>query len=135
MKHTKEIICPSCEEKLKTANAYLCTWFLESVKPMYPDCHVSWAFRGMEDQEKAFKDGKSKLHFPLSLHNYTDEKGYPRARAIDLFQIDEIGRAVFSRKFYSLINDDIKKAELDIKWGGEFKSLGDFDHFEMIAKG
>src|SRR5690349_12146439 len=51
--HTPEPTCPLCEEKLLTAHKDLQVWFREA-KRTFPDMHVSWAWRGKTDQEKAF---------------------------------------------------------------------------------
>jgi hypothetical protein len=122
--------CPLCELKLAEAHPDLAAWFRDSVKPANPAAHVSWSFRGKEDQEKAFLDNKSKLPFPLSAHNKSDDQGNPCALAIDLFELDYNGMACWPWAFFRKIADAAKAAGVPIRWGGDFKNLGDADHME-----
>lgn len=134
MKHENGVSsCPSCEDKLAFAHDDLATWFRERVKTKYPDCHVSWSYRGNQDQEQAFLDGKSKLHFPLSAHNKSNDQGRPCALALDLFQLDDNGVGRWGWSYFRSIADDAKAHAVPIKWGGDFKTLGDADHFEWSA--
>ncbi len=131
MKHVNGVIsCPSCEDKLNSAYPDLAQWFRESVKPKYPDCHIAWSYRGRDEQETAFLDGKSKLHFPLSAHNKSDDRGNPCALALDLFQLDFNGVGRWAWAYFRTIADDAKAACVPIKWGGDYKTLGDADHIE-----
>lgn len=107
------------------------SWF-KRLKSRYPNVHVSWAYRGADDQDRFFKEGKSQLRYPLSAHNAT-LYGKPCSRALDLFQIDEDGVARFSEPFYAKVNDENEAAQEPITWGGTWKSLGDKDHFERKA--
>lgn len=127
VRHTDDAACPLCWEKLKGAHAYLRSWFYEK-KRKYPNLHVSWAWRGKEDQERMFREGASRAHFGQSAHNAVDAEGKPCARALDLFQIDEDGVARFSRQFMKKLWDECKGEPL--RWGGNFKSIGDECHFE-----
>lgn len=124
--HTSDPVCPLCEEKLATAHPDLATWFRTAVKPNYPDAHVSWGYRDQADQEAAFQDGKTKLHFPNSAHNKVP------ARALDLFQINAAGVAAWQPLFFAAISDRNKLDYPHIIWGGNWKTLGDGDHFELL---
>jgi hypothetical protein len=130
-KHANGIAsCPSCEDKLKDAHPDLAEWFRGKVKPNYPHAHVSWSYRGKEDQEHAFLDGKTRLHFPLSAHNKHDDQGNPCALALDLFELDYNGMACWGWAFFRAIANAAQHDGIPIKWGGDFKTLGDADHFE-----
>lgn len=126
MHHTTDSICPGCEEKLHQAHPVLVEWFHDSVKPTYPEAHVSWTFRDALDQDRAFKDGKTKLKFPNSMHNRIP------ARALDLFEI-KAGKAVWDEDFFAHLADSIELAKLPIFWGGHYKHLGDRDHFQLAS--
>lgn len=128
--HNEEPKCPNCEEKLFNTHPVLVEWY-RRVKAKYPSVHIAWSFRGQADQEEAVKEGKSELHYPMSAHNKTDDKGIPCARALDLFQIDDDGVARFSPMFYAKIADDCEQSHEPIKWGGHWKNLGDRDHFQL----
>jgi len=127
--HTDDPVCELCLSKISTAHPYLQGWF-KRIKQKYPSVHVSWAFRDQINQEEAFKEGKSKLHFPLSAHNHT-EKTRPYSLAIDIFQIDADGMARFSPLFCAKVNADNEEANEPLLWGGKWKKLGDMDHFQI----
>jgi hypothetical protein len=122
--HTSDPVCALCETKLATAHASLGDWFRQ-VKSLYPDLHVSWGYRDAASQLEAFKEGKTKLNFPNSAHNKTP------ALALDLFQIDEQGKAKWDGVFFAKLDAFNQEKGHAIKWGGHFKHLGDFDHFEL----
>lgn len=128
--HTHDKVCPLCTEKALTAHPYLAAWF-GRVKKRYPNVHISWAWRGAEDQEKFFKEGKTRCHFPNSKHNKTKPDGTPCSMALDLFLWDEDGVARFPPLWYARLNAENEADREPIKWGGEFKSIGDGDHFEL----
>jgi hypothetical protein len=93
--------------------------------------HVSWAFRDEGSQNEAFKAGASKLQWPKSKHN-TTQGGNPCSEALDVFQINGVGQAIFDPIFCARLNAASKKLGFDLRWGGEFKTLGDSGHFELI---
>lgn len=123
--HTSDLACPLCSAKLALAHPELAQWFSDIVKPLHADSHVAWSYRGPEDQEQAFKEGKSKCHYPDSPHNKKP------AEALDLFQIDAAGRGIWVPKFFAALDAHNKAQGIDLLWGGEFKSLGDYDHFQI----
>ncbi len=128
VKHGAGPICLLCNEKLEQAHPTLREWFLQQVKPLFPDCHVSWTYRGEEDQNACFAKGSSKLKYPMSNHNQCDEDGKPCARAIDLFKLD--GKiALWPHSYFKDIFSRCQNPE--ISWGGTFKSIVDADHFEI----
>jgi hypothetical protein len=131
-KHINAPICESCAEKLKQADPYMAKWFNECVKPAHIDSHVCWAFRDKDNQNDAFAEGKSKCLWPRSPHNKTDDTGKPCSKALDLFRLVD-GKALFPKNWYQDIASCSKNAGWMIKWGGDFASLSDYDHFEMAV--
>ena len=128
MKHVSSPECELCQEKLSQANSYLQDWF-KKVKESYPNCHISWSFRDQKSQDEAVATGHSHLKWPTSPHNAT-HGGNPCAAALDLFQLDSSGRAVFDPIFYAKLSQECLNHQDEIIWGGHFKSIGDFDHFQ-----
>lgn len=118
--HTSDPVCALCEQKLEQAHLELGSWFRD-LKSRNPNVHVSWSFRDQASQEQAFSDRKTKLHFPLSAHNKTP------ALALDLFQINDKGQAIWEPVFMAKVAQESPA----LKWGGNWKSLGDNDHFEI----
>ncbi len=132
VKHTNDgPACPLCEERLLQAHPDIADWFRNIVKPKHQDAHISWSFRGKEDQEKAFLDGKSKLHWPLSDHNKSDDQGNPCSLALDLFELDHNGQASWHWSFFRDIAGESLKNPVAVLWGGRWSKLGDFDHFSI----
>lgn len=125
--HTSDPVCPACEEKLTQAHDKLAPFF-KYFKSIYPDLHVSWSYRDKQSQEEAVKNHKSDLHYPKSPHNKLP------ALAIDVFQINEHGAGIWDGKFCAKLNKEQKAAGFDLLWGGEFKDLGDADHFQVNAE-
>ena len=117
--------CESCEEKLHHADLYLKFWFLNHVKRKWPNAHISWAYRGRVDQELAFTENKSQLHFPDSPHNKKP------AKALDLFQIDGNGKGIWDIDFFGDIDKYNVTNNITLKWGGNFESFKDYCHFEL----
>lgn len=130
--HTSDAICPLCESKLMQAHPDIASWYREK-KKLYPNLHISFSYRTMKEQNELFAQGKTLLQWPNSKHNNQLPNGLPCALALDLFQIDEDGNGRFSRQFYSLLNDQNRADRAPIRWGGDFKSLKDYDHFELIT--
>lgn len=130
MHHKSGESCPLCELKLSQAHPEIANWFRFRVKVKWPNAHVAWAFRGEEDQNKAFSEGKSKLKWPESKHNRTDAQGRPCSYALDLFQIDD-GKAIFSQEWYLDVWEKVQRDASPIRWGGTWKSFPDFPHFEI----
>ena len=127
--HTSDPECLLCEQKLTQAHPDLGKWFRD-LKSRHANVHISWSYRDQESQEKAFSEGTTKLHYPLSAHNHTVQ-GEPQALALDIFQIDDTGKAVFDPVFCAKVNQESLSLGYQLKWGGQWKSLGDNDHFQI----
>jgi len=122
-------------DKLATCNGDLMTLFKEVIK--YTDCTILCGFRNHEDQEQAFKEGRSKVHFPNSMHNR-----YP-SRAVDVapYPIDWNDR----ERFYMFVGRVRGIADmLGIKircgadWDGDMnwkdQNFHDLPHFELVRE-
>lgn len=122
-KHQQGPTCNGCNDRLMDADPYLQNWFLGR-KTKDNSIHVSWAHRDESAQMHAFDMGESKLVWPLSKHNSLP------SQALDLFQIDSSGKAFWNPMTYAKISEESKMDGFKLKWGGEFKMLGDYCHFE-----
>lgn len=127
--HEPGSTCPLCAEKLATADSRLITWFLKK-KEIHPEIHVSWAWRGQADQDRFFREGKTFLKWPESEHNHM-EHGVPCARALDLFCLTDKGQAIWDEAFFARLASECEKDGDPILWGGNFRKLGDGDHFQL----
>lgn len=109
--------------------------FREVVK--YHDCTVICGHRGKEEQEEAFRTGRSKLRFPRSKHNK-----FP-ALAVDVvpYPIDwkDTSRFYF---FAGYVLGVAQRMGINIRWGGDFNrdlnlkndSFIDMPHFELVIE-
>lgn len=132
--HTSDPICLLCEFKLKDAVPFMRDWF-HRVKAKYENVHCSCSHRDAASQEQAYVDHKTHAHFPDSPHNRSNpDTKEPESYALDIFQIDEDGVARFSPKFYMMIAKEARDAKEPIKWGGDFRTLGDYDHFQYVPE-
>lgn len=123
--HTSDAICPLCEYKLAAVDPTLQYWFRQHIKPNFPDAHISWGYRNETEQEQAYLDHKTRLHYPQSDHNKIP------AKALDLFEINDAGQGVWNPGFFSAINDYNEDHGIELIWGAKWRSLGDNDHFAI----
>lgn len=98
---------------------------IEAIKEL--DFSIIQGYRGSEDQEKAFREGKSKAHYGQSAHNYLP------CIAVDCIPFPFLGwedAASFKRMADHIL---LCAASLDIpvQWGGNWKTLKDTPHFEL----
>lgn len=121
--------CEKCKEFLTQLNKELAS-YASDILARFPDCHISCAFRGEAEQNQAFKNGKSRLKWPNSKHNVMKD-GLPCSEAIDLFQLSDLGTAIFNRDYYKTIFNFIKENQLPIAWGGLWVTFKDNPHFEL----
>lgn len=82
--------------------------------------------RGRAAQERAFALGNSRAHFGQSAHNWTpaialDVAPYP----IDWNNIDRF------KTLGALVEKTAKAMGIPIQWGGRWKSLKDYPHYEL----
>jgi len=130
MTHT-EGPCSGCMDKLAMADSYLANWFY-SVKEAFPSTHVCWSFRNQAEQDHDYEKGLSQKKWPESKHNFTFN-GQPHSLALDLFELKN-GSALFRPDFYTHIYAWSMNNGFDrISWGGRFKTLHDWDHFQIDA--
>ena len=115
---------PESAAKLATADARLQRIFNEVIDQI--DCTIICGIRNEKDQDTAFVRGHSKDRWPTSPHDHSP------SRAIDAMPdpIDwENTEHIFF--FAGIVLGTASKLGVKIRWGGEFKTLKDYDHFEL----
>jgi peptidoglycan L-alanyl-D-glutamate endopeptidase CwlK len=120
-------------DKLYTCDERLIQLFKIIIQ--YYDCTILEGHRNEEDQNQAFKEGKSKLRFPDSLHNRIP------SLAIDVapHPIDWSNRNSFYH-FAGFVLGVARQMGLNIRWGGDWnqdnkiekQQFDDLPHFELI---
>jgi len=120
-------------DRLATCHPKLQTLLNEVIK--YEDFVVLEGHRGQEAQEKAFREGKSKLKWPEGKHNSLP------SQAVDIapYPVDWNDSLAFARLagYVQAVADSIGIA---VRWGGDWNSNGkskderflDLVHFELI---
>lgn len=126
--------------KLTTCHTDLQALCYEVIK--YYDCTVLQGYRNEIDQEKAFSEGNTKLHYPHGKHNHQP------SMAIDLtpYPIDFNNEklALWFGGYVLGIAQKLKdegKMTHGVRWGGSWNGLGDLNaphmlndlvHFELM---
>lgn len=106
------------------------------------DCTVLEGYRNEANQEKAFKEGHSKLHYPEGKHNHSpsyavDVSPYP-------IEWNNLSRFYWFAGYVLGVADQLKKRGImshDVRYGGDWnrnfditdeKGLKDLVHFELV---
>jgi len=120
-------------KNLATCDEDLQDLFNEVIK--YVDCSVICGHRNKEDQDKAFKEKRTKVKFPNGRHNSNP------SRAVDVvpYPIDWDDRERF-HLFAGFVLGIAQSMEINIRWGGDWNknfevddnNFDDFPHFELI---
>jgi peptidoglycan LD-endopeptidase CwlK len=126
--------------KLSTCHPDLQALFYDVIK--YFDCTILEAYRNEADQEKAFNEGHTKLHYPHGKHNHNP------SFAIDViaYPVDynNTKLSLWFGGFVMGIAIKLKeegKMTHSIRWGGMWDGLGklntpkmlnDLVHFELV---
>jgi len=115
----------SCE-KLEQCDVRLQTLCNRMLERSDFDMTITCGHRGEEEQEKAFKEGKSKAHFGQSKHNE-----YP-SRAVDIcpYPINWDTKDPRWDKMVALAYDTAREIGIRIRCGAFF-SFKDYPHIEL----
>ena len=109
----------------------------EALRRSKIDFGIACGHRGEQGQNDAYNAGNSKLQFPHSKHNI-----FP-SNAVDIYAWVN-GKADWSAKYYyyiaGIIDAVAEEQDVDIRWGGNWDSDGDFSdnsfndlgHFEIL---
>lgn len=126
--------------KLSTCHSDLQVLFYEVIK--HYDCTVLVGYRNQIEQEKAFAEGNTKLHYPDGKHNRQP------SMAVDItpypINFDNEKLALWFGGYVLGIAQKLKdegKMTHSIRWGGAWNGLGELNgphilndlvHFELI---
>lgn len=127
-------------EKLSTCNSDLVRLFTEVVK--HYDCSIIYGFRDKSTQNRLYKEGRSQVKFPNSMHNRYPSKGvdvqpYPiNIEALNKNDLKEWGRFY---NFIGLVRGIAAMLNIKIRsgsdWDGDYNlkdnQFDDLFHFEI----
>ena len=119
-------------ERLATCHPDLQRLMNEAVKDSAVDFTIVCGRRGKEDQEKAFREGKSKLHYPKSRHNSNPSEAVDVAPYVN-------GKLNWNPDYFRPLALHIKETAqrlgIAIRWGGDWdRGFIDMPHFELARK-
>lgn len=111
-------------DNLSMADERLQLLFKEVIKEK--NISIICGYRGKEEQEKAYKDGKSRAHFGQSPHNFNpsyaiDVCPYP----IDWYNLNRFADLAYVVKLKA------RELGIEVLWGGDWSSLKDYPHWEI----
>lgn len=89
---------------------------------------VLCGYRGRNEQNKAFEEGKSKLRFPRSMHN----KKPSMAVDISPSPLDWLNHDAF-KKLALVMKKAAKELGVDIVWGGDWVGFKDLPHYQLSS--
>ena len=122
-------------ERLSTCDKDLQKVFNEVIK--YVDCSVLEGHRSEERQERLFKEGKTKVHYPKGRHNSKP------SRAVDVtpYPVDWADRER-QTLFAGFVLGVARGMGITLRWGGDWNMnfevkdnrFDDFPHFELREK-
>jgi peptidoglycan L-alanyl-D-glutamate endopeptidase CwlK len=115
--------------KLTTCHPDLQKLFNEVIKEK--DCVIICGARTLEDQQKAFKGGFSKLDGVIKKSKHQISKEQPLSLAVDVLPYpikwdDKLGHTIFS----DYVKFIAKKLGIKITWGGDWKFV-DRPHYQL----
>lgn len=131
MRHEKVGACPRCEKMLEQAHPYFSVLW-KTLKSEFPTVHISTTFRSEKDQEVAFQQGRSRLHWDASDHNRMDSSGKECSRAIDLFEINKDGVAIWSHSQFFKIAEWLERNDYPVGSGIRWTKFKDGPHFFLL---
>jgi peptidoglycan L-alanyl-D-glutamate endopeptidase CwlK len=119
----------SSKSKLETCHPDLQKLFNEVIKEK--DCVIICGARTLEEQQKAFKGGFSKLDGIVKKSKHQIDRYQPLSLAVDVLPFplkwdDKLGHIVFS----DYVKFVAKKLGIKITWGGDWKFV-DRPHYQL----
>ena len=96
----------------------------EAIK--YVDFMIVCGYRGKEDQDRAYREGKSNVTFPNSKHNNSP------SLAVDIAPYPTLYSNEYEFWYVAgVIMCIAKQLQIPLRWGGRWKTLRDTPHFEL----
>lgn len=116
--------------KLATCHPDLQKLFNEIIKTR--DCTIICGARTLEEQQKAFAGGFSKIDGVNKKSKHQISKEQPLSLAVDVLPYpinwnDKAGHDNFARA----VKVTAEHLGINVKWGGDFKSFRDNPHWEL----
>lgn len=116
--------------KLATCHPDLQRLFNEIIKTR--DCTIICGARTLEDQQKAFKGGFSKIDGITKKSKHQISKEQPLSFAVDVlpYPLDWNDRRGHDN-FALAVKATAEQLKIKVRWGGDFKGFRDAPHWEV----
>ena len=116
------------KRRLATLDLQLQDVMNEAIKHF--DFSIIWGYRGKAHQDRAFREGNSKVKWPNSRHNEMP------SQAVDIVPYPG-GFSNEDEAFYKMATYIFRAAhdtDVSLVWGGHWKRFKDLAHFELKEK-
>ena len=91
---------------------------------------ITSGYRTVEEQMKMYQNKVSKCD------GIKNKSKHQEGKAIDIMVYDENGKGTWNEKYYlqmaGVFKSTANRLNIQIKWGGDFKSIVDMPHYELV---
>jgi len=94
------------------------------------DFAITEGLRTLEKQQEHFKKGVSKCD------GIKNKSKHQEGKAIDIMVYDENSKGTWEERYYrevaNIFKQKARELNINIRWGGDWKSFKDCPHFELV---
>lgn len=112
------------KQQIKTLHSDLIVLFTYALATTDIDFTIKEGHRCKDLQNKYYREGKSKLKFPKSKHNFSP------SLAVDIYPIPT------TKENFIKLSNHIKKCSkflsIHVVWGGDWLTIVDMPHWELV---
>ena len=116
-------------EKLQGVDTRLILLANEVLKVSPYDFGITCGYRTIKEQQKMYERGVSRCD------GVNNKSKHQLGKAIDIMVYDENGKGTWKKDYYievaKAFKQKAKELDINIRWGGDFKSIVDMPHFEL----
>lgn len=92
---------------------------------------ITAAYRSPEDQAKLYAQGRTTAGKKVTNIKSGGKHNQLPSKAFDIAFKDKLGNLVWDNKNFLNFAIAIRSTNINIKWGGDWKSFKDYPHFEI----
>ena len=122
-------------KRLNTVDSKLQLLANEVLKITPYDFAITEGLRTLERQQKLFKQNTSNKII-TKCDGIKNKSKHQLGKAIDIMVYDEHGAGTWEEKYYKevalIFKQKAKELNINISWGGDWKSFKDYPHFELV---
>ena len=122
-------------KRLNTVDSKLQLLANEVLKITPYDFAITEGLRTVERQQELFKQNTSNKII-TKCDGIKNKSKHQLGKAIDIMVYDEHGAGTWEEKYYKevalIFKQKAKELNINISWGGDWKSFKDYPHFEIV---